>query len=159
MYTKKIFVAGLLITASLALNAQTATVSAGGEAKSAAGSVSYSVGQVAYSSVSNTSGSVSQGVQQTYQVSTAGVLEERLDFSLSVFPNPTTNQITLEVGKFENQPLNYVLFDAAGKQIQANKVLEKQTNVDMSTLPNATYLMDVYQDNKKVQTFKILKVN
>jgi hypothetical protein len=98
-------------------------------------------------------------VQQTYQVTTAGILLTDVDFSLSIFPNPTTNQITLEVGKYENQVLNYILIDSEGKQIQANKVLDKQTNIDMSSLPTASYMMEVFQDNKKVQSFKILKVN
>lgn len=139
--------------------AQCSVVTAGNSVDNASGSVSYSVGQVAYVSVANDKGSVSQGVQQTYQVSTAGILVADADFSLSVFPNPTTNQLTLEVGKYANQALTYVLFDAEGKQLQANKVLDKQTTIDMSSLPIATYLMEVYQDNKQVQSFKILKVN
>lgn len=143
----------------MCLNAQSAIVASGGDVSSNAGSVSYSIGQVAYVGVSNTNGSVSQGVQQTYQVTTVGILLADADFSLSVFPNPTTNQITLEVGSYNNQLLNYVLVDTEGKLIQANKVLDKQTNIDMNSLPTASYMMEVYEDNKKVQSFKILKVN
>lgn len=138
---------------------QTSVNTSGGEVKNYSGSVSYSIGQVVYVSVANDNGSVSQGVQQAYQVSSAGILIADADFSLSVFPNPTTNQIILEVGKYVNQALNYVLFDIEGKQIQANKVLDKQTNIDMSSLPTATYRMEVYQANKQIQSFKILKVN
>jgi hypothetical protein len=155
----KIIICSFLITTSIYLNAQSAVVASGGVVTSSAGSVSYSIGQVVYIGVSNTNGSISQGVQQTYQVATVGILFADLDFSLSVFPNPTTNQITLEVGRYDNQSLNYVLIDNEGKQIQAIKVLDKQTNIDMSNFPAASYLMEVYQDNIKVQSFKILKVN
>lgn len=159
MQKSAIIFLSLLLTGSLSLHAQTATLSAGGEAKGTNGSVSYSIGQVAYTSVSTSNGSVSQGVQQTYKISSAGLLLTDIDFSLSVFPNPTTNLITLEVGKYANQALNYVLIDGAGKQIQTSKIIDKQTNIDMNMLPTATYVMEVYQENKKIQSFKILKVN
>ncbi len=68
---------------------QTSVNTAGGEVKNASGSVSYSIGQVAYTSVSNSNGSVSQGVQQAYQISTLNVEEKVFNFSLSVYPNPT----------------------------------------------------------------------
>jgi hypothetical protein len=155
----KIILSSVLLSSSLCLNAQTAVVSSGGDITSSNGSVSYSICQVTYVGGSNSSGSICQGVQQTYQVTTAGMLLADVDFSLSVFPNPTTNNITLEVGRYANQPLNYVLVDTEGKQIQANKVLDNQTNIDMSSLPTASYRMEVFQDNKKVQSFKILKVN
>lgn len=156
---KKIILSSILLICLMNVKAQSAVVSSGGDASSIAGFISYTIGQVAFVGVSNTNGSVSQGVQQTYQVTTAGILLTDVDFSLSIFPNPTTNQITLEVGKYENQVLNYILIDSEGKQIQANKVLDKQTNIDMSSLPTASYMMEVFQDNKKVQSFKILKVN
>lgn len=156
---KKIILSSILLISLMNVKAQSAVVSSGGNASSIAGSISYTIGQVSYVGVSNTNGSVSQGVQQTYQITTAGILLADVDFSLSVFPNPTTNQITLEVGKYENQVLNYLLIDSEGKQIQANKVLDKQTNIDMSSLPKASYMMEVYQDNKKLQSFKILKLN
>ncbi len=159
MQKSAIIFLSLLLTGSLSLHAQTATLSAGGEAKGTNGSVSYSIGQVAYTSVSTSNGSVSQGVQQTYKISSVGLLLTDIDFSLSVFPNPTMNLITLEVGKYANQALNYVLIDGAGKQIQTSKIIDKQTNIDMNMLPTATYVMEVYQENKKIQSFKILKVN
>ena len=159
MQKSAIIFLSLLLTGSLSLHAQTATLSAGGEAKGTNGSVSYSIGQVAYTSVSTSNGSVSQGVQQTYKISSAGLILTDIDFSLSVFPNPTTNLITLEIGKYANQALNYVLIDGAGKQIQTSKIIDKQTNIDMNMLPTATYMMEVYQENNKIQSFKILKIN
>jgi hypothetical protein len=49
-------------------SAQTATVSAGGNAIGTGGSVSYSVGQIAYTNNSNSNGSVAQGVQYPYEI-------------------------------------------------------------------------------------------
>ncbi len=158
MRKKAIIFSSLFLIESFTLHAQTSTLSSGGDFKSDAGSVSYSIGQVDYNSMSNTDGSLSLGVQQTYQVKTTGLLIANIDFSLVVFPNPVTNLITLEVSKFDNQVLTYVLFDVDGKQIQTSKVIQKQTTIDMSVLPSATYLMEIYQENNKVQTFKILKV-
>jgi hypothetical protein len=159
MKKTSIIFSSLLVSVSLSVKAQSASLSGGGEANGTSGSVSYSIGQLVYTSVSNTNGSVCQGVQQTYKISSAGLLISDIDFSLSVFPNPTTNLITLDVGKYSNLGLNYVLIDGAGKQIQTSKIIDKQTNIDMNKLPTATYMVEVYQEKKKVQSFKILKIN
>ena len=159
MKKTSIIFSSLLMIVSLSVVAQSATLSGGGKANGNSGSVSYSIGQVVYTSISNTNGSVCQGVQQTYKISSAGLLLTDIDFTLSVFPNPTTNLITLEVGKYSNQDLNYVLIDEAGKQIQTSKIIDKQTNIDVNKLPTASYIMEVYHENKKVQFFKILKIN
>ncbi len=47
---------------------QTSVNTAGGEVENTSGSVSYSIGQVAYTSVSNSNGSVSQGVQHAFEI-------------------------------------------------------------------------------------------
>ncbi len=138
---------------------QDAICASGGSMSNASGSASFTIGQVVYISENNSNGSVCQGVQQSYQITTAGIMLVDVDFCFSVFPNPTTKQITLEVTRFENQTLNYVLEDAEGKLIQSNKIFNNHTDIDMSSLPVSTYILQVFKENIKVQSFKILKVN
>ena len=136
---------------------QTSVNTAGGEVKNASGSVSYSIGQVVYTSVSNSNGSVSQGVQQAYQISTLNVEENAFNFSLSVYPNPTQDNLNLRVGNYRQEQMVYRLLDSGGKLLSESKVQSQETVIEMQQLPNATYFVEVYHEYKKVQSFKIIK--
>jgi hypothetical protein len=136
---------------------QTSVNTAGGEVKNASGSVSYSIGQVAYLSVSNSNGSVSQGVQQAFEISTLSLEENKFNFTMNAFPNPTTENLDLRVGNYKQEKLAYKLIDLEGKVISGASMLSEETTIDMKQLPVATYFVEVHHENKKVQTFKIIK--
>ena len=136
---------------------QTSVNTAGGEVKNTSGSVSYSIGQVAYTSVSNSNGSVSQGVQQAYQISTLNLEEKAFNFSLSAYPNPTQDNLNLRVGNYRQEQLVYRLLDMGGKLLSEAKIQTQETVIEMQQLPSATYYVEVHHDNKKVQSFKIVK--
>ena len=68
---KKLFsVISFILLAVMSLSAQSALVGTGGEANGSGGSVSYSVGQIAVQSNSEGSTSISEGVQQPYEIQT-----------------------------------------------------------------------------------------
>src|SRR6478735_5818225 len=100
----------VLLWAGLA-QAQESVNSTGGDATGIGGNFSYSVGQVVYTTNSGSLGSVSQGVQQTYEIFIDGVNETLLDISLSVFPNPAADHLTLEISDYNSQKLSYQFFD------------------------------------------------
>ena len=136
---------------------QTSVNTAGGEVKNSSGSVSYSIGQVAYTSVSNSNGSVSQGVQQAFEISTLSLEENKFNFTMNAFPNPTTENLNLRVGNYKQEKLAYKLIDLEGKVISGASMLSEETTIDMKQLPVATYFVEVHNEGKKVQTFKIIK--
>jgi hypothetical protein len=138
------------------LQAQENPTAAGGEATGTGGTSSYSVGQVVYTTNTGTNGSVAQGVQQPYEISTTlGINETAINLALSVYPNPTTNYLTLKVE--DNSNLSYQLYDLQGKEIENKKVVANTTIVKMEGLPKAIYFLHVTKNNKSVKTFKIIK--
>ena len=155
MKKQVIIVAGVLFT-SLAFG-QTSINTAGGDVSNTSGSVSYSIGQVAYQTTSNASGSVSQGVQQAYVISTLELVENAFNFSLSAFPNPTQENLHLRVGNFNQEQLSYKLIDTEGKLLNQGEILTQETDLDMRQYAVATYFVEVHHAGKKVQTFKIIK--
>ena len=136
---------------------QTSVNASGGGTSNASGSISYSIGQVAYQSVSNTSGSVSQGVQHAFEISTLSLEENKFNFTLNAFPNPTTENLNLRVGNYKQEKLAYKLIDLEGKVISEASMHSEETTIDMKQLPVATYFVEVHNEGKKVQTFKINK--
>ena len=148
----------LLAIGLIELQAQTSVNAAGGNGTGSGGSVSYSLGQIVYTSNSGSGGTVDQGVQHAYEIFTIGINETALDISLTVFPNPTTDNLTLQIEDYNNEKLLYQLFDMQGKELNAGQIVERQTQINMSSLPMATYFLNVVnQENKKVQSFKIIK--
>lgn len=141
------------------LQAQESVNATGGDASGSGGSVSYSVGQVVYTTNTGTNGSVTQGVQQPYEISVVTAIEEAKGINLTVtaYPNPATDYLTLRIDEFEISNLSFQLYDMNGKLLQNEKITGNQTSIVMSNLVPANYFVKVIQGNKEVKTFKIIK--
>ncbi len=145
---------------SFSMKAQTShqvLSASGGDATGSGGSVAYSVGQIVYTTSTGTTGSVAQGVEQAYEIYSVGIKETTLNISLSVFPNPTSDFLTLKVEDYNNEALSYNLIDEQGKLILSAQITNQETQVAMSTLARGSYFINIVQANKKIQTFKIIK--
>ena len=138
--------------------AQESANSSSGDATGSGGTVAYSIGQVIYTTNTGSNGSLAQGVQHAYEIFPVGIKETELNISLTAFPNPTTENLTLQMSNYNNEKLSYQLFDIQGKQLSNGQVTAQQTQINMNGLPTATYFIHVVnQENKKVQSFKIIK--
>ncbi len=147
----------LLLLCSITATAQQATLAAGGDASGSGGTVSYSVGQVAYTTVSGSSARLSQGVQQAYEIYSVGIEDWAAGMLMNVFPNPTTDQVTLEVAGSHPLPIAYRLTDTHGRLIGSETITTSQTLIDMRHCAEATYFLTVTVADRQVQTFKIVK--
>ena len=150
----------LICTFSLTtIMAQESVNTTGSNASGSGGSVSYSVGQVVYTTNTGTNGSVAQGVQQPFEISIVTGIEEAkgINLSVSAYPNPTTDYLTLSIGEFDISNLSYQLYDMNGKLLQNEKITGNQTSIAMGNLVPANYFVKVIQGNKEVKTFKIIK--
>lgn len=140
------------------LQAQESVNATGGNALGSGGSVSYSVGQLTCQTNTGTNGSVAAGVQQPYEISAVtGIEETAINLSVTAYPNPTIDYLTLVVKEIELSALYFKLYDMNGKLLQSEKITENQTSIVMSNLASATYFVKVIQNNKEVKTFKIIK--
>jgi hypothetical protein len=151
------FLAFLLSFSVKAQTSHQVLSSTGGDATGSGGSVAYSVGQIVYTTSTGTTGSLAQGVEQAYEISSVGIKETALNISLSVFPNPTSDYLTLKVEDYNNEALSYSLLDEQGKLVLNEQITNQDTQVAMSNLARGAYFINVLQENKKIQTFKIIK--
>jgi hypothetical protein len=160
MEYKKLKLSVLLLYLSMAtLNAQEAFTVTGGEATGTDGSVSYSVGLVSYTTNTAATGSVAQGVQQPYEISVVTGIEEADEIKLSytVYPNPTTDFLTLQVNNYDNTNLWYKLLDLNGKLLEHKKIKGDKTNINMSNFVSAAYFLSVTDNKREIKNFKIIK--
>lgn len=141
------------------LQAQKSVNATGGNASGSGGSVSYSVGQVVFTTYTATYGSIIQGVQQPFEISVITSLEEAKDINLAVdaYPNPVSENLTLKIDYIKFSSLNYQLFDANGKLLKKEQITGAETKIAMSNLIQSIYFVKVYNGNKEIKSFKIIK--
>ncbi|PKP02730.1 MAG: hypothetical protein CVU11_10780 [Bacteroidetes bacterium HGW-Bacteroidetes-6] len=158
MKTSYLFaITSLLLLFSTTMAAQETIPAAGGDASGSSGTANYSVGQVFYNTNTDpATGSEAQGVQQPYEISEiTGLWESITECSkISVYPNPVTDFITLEIENFEKT--DYGLYDMNGKLILSQKCESNETFIVMENLPSATYIL-VVSDSNQTKTFQIIK--
>ncbi len=149
----------LFVLSGTAVFAQNAVTASGGDASGNSGSVSYTVGQAFYSANAGASGQVSEGVQQAYEIYDVTEIQNPISsaISLSAFPNPTSDFLTLRIDGDFVGGLDYAMYDISGKEIMQQRIGSSETSIDMQSLPPATYFVRVTKDKNELKTFKIVK--
>lgn len=141
------------------MNGQESLLSSGGNATGSGGTSSYSIGQINYTNAVGSNGSVSQGVQQPFEIFLLGTDEFPEIKLMVVFPNPTTGEITLKTGSYTSESLQYELFDLNGREIKTQKIPQTEMQIHLENLPPSLYFLKVLDQNKLLKTFKIIKNN
>lgn len=142
----------------LKANAQQSLNAAGGDATGSNGKISYSIGQIDYVSATGSNGSVSQGVQQPFEIFTLGTDDfPNIILQAIVYPNPTSSNINLIIENYSIDNLHYNLYDIQGRSIANQKITQQETNITMENLQNTNYFLQVFDNNKTLKTFKIIK--
>lgn len=144
---------GLIGTCSFA---QTSVNASGGNANSAGGDVSYSVGQVVFQNYINSNGSVEQGVQHAYEIVSAGISSYSLNFSVSVYPNPTVDALNLTIDHVKEN-MEYQLFSENGQLIKQSSINDQVTTIDAQTLAPGLYILNLLSNQEQIESFRIIK--
>lgn len=138
--------------------AQQTTTTSGGTASGSGGTVAFSVGQVVYTTNTGSNGSVAQGVQQPYEISVVlGLEDPEISLTMQAYPNPTIDNLTLNVGNNELSNLNLQLIDLNGRLIENRIISNAIETIRMENLAAAVYFLKVTRSNTEIKTFKIIK--
>jgi hypothetical protein len=140
-----------------ALFAQEGSLSTGGNVSSSGGSMSYSVGQVFSSIYQGDQGNIVEGYQQSYAVALLGGIDNQLETSLSVYPNPTVASLTLKIVDYKEDNLSYKMFDLKGNMIISQSINAAETLIDMKELPAAVYFISIVDKKDLLKTFRVIK--
>ncbi len=154
----KLFVITLLLVGINNIQAQSSLNAAGGNYAGNGGSVSSSIGQTFYTTITGISGSVSQGVQQPYEIwIVTGTNHAEVDLGIYAYPNPSYGWLILKVENAEKEVFSYELLDINGKVLESKYIETNETRIDMNAYPAATYFLKVMHPMKEIKTFKIFK--
>lgn len=142
----------------LSLQAQSAILATGMDASDGSGYVSYSVGQVTYlyKGVAN---EILEGVQQPYEIVALTTRETTTSElkDILLYPNPFKDYLYLDFTTYPFKGAEYQLFDAQGKLIRKDVILQSKSELNFSDIPSAMYIIRINQHGENLKTFKIIK--
>ena len=155
----KLIAAFLLVAGLPGLHAQQAVLSSSGNAAGNGGSVSYSVGQVAFSTHTGGGATVTEGVQQPYEILFMEGIDQEYGITLEclVYPNPADAYVRLKIKNREHLDLTYQLNNMNGLLLLMKNIETDETSIPMDDLVPATYFLTVSVNGKALQTYKIIK--
>jgi Secretion system C-terminal sorting domain len=140
------------------LFAQQGILSANCNASGNGGTVSWSVGLVAYSAWSESTGIITEGVQQPYEIfNIAGLEDFESDPEFIVFPNPTNGKVTLKFFDHTLKNLSSCIYDIGGTLLRRVEVDTEEVSIPMDDLKSATYFLVILEKDQPVKTYKIIK--
>jgi len=141
--------------------AQKNITTSGGDAAGANGTVSYSIGQIDCQTNSGSNGTVTEGVQQPYEIFEVSIKDyEGVAFNCLIYPNPTNDVLHLRIADYEQHDFSgfhFSVCDLTGKLLMQHEIFEENTEISMGNLPKGTYMVNVLADHKAAKTFKIIK--
>ena len=138
--------------------AQNTTAGSGGDIQGSGGLASYTVGQTIYTTTLGSGGTAVQGVQDPI-IDVVDGIEKATDIHLemAVYPNPTIDLLTLHVLNYNSDFLSYQLYDIKGKIILTQSIRNEETTISLEYLATATYFLKVFDNEKPIKTFSIIK--
>ena len=137
--------------------AQQTPATAGGTLFNGSGSISYTIGESVAQTLTNANVILTQGFHQPILSVVVVQALSGLGYTVSTFPNPTSDFVWLKIDKPSVVGLQYLLFDFKGTLL-AQKYLEtNEMVVPFNHLNTGVYLLKVQDGLKEVKTFKIIK--
>lgn len=97
-------------------------------------------------------------IRTNYDASVAtGITESILENSLSIYPNPSSGNITLKHGFDLNLSPTVSIVDVVGKVVTKTNLTSATQSIDINTLPQGIYFATVSSKNGISKTMKIVR--
>jgi hypothetical protein len=141
------------------IRAQETVAASGCDASGSSGSISFTAGQLIYETLSDTAGTVLQGVQLPNEIYIVTGIEEPAGIGLEmvIYPNPASEFLRLTITNYSFEKLSYRLSDMNGNLLQSGEITGRETLITTGTLPPAGYFLVVTDQDNVVKAFKIIK--
>ena len=148
--TKQLRFLFLIIGTINLANAQEIVSTQGTSYSNGTTNLSYTIGEV----IIETAPSLTQGFHQT-SWNFAGIESHDTDFQAQVFPNPITDELTVETDAYQGS--SFRLYDEQGRLILVNTLQETTTKINTQQLAAGQYSLQLLKNNTPLKTFKLVK--
>ncbi|MCR9172438.1 MAG: T9SS type A sorting domain-containing protein [bacterium] len=151
---KKSLVLCLVLTSSTGFS-QTVVATQGDHYENANGSISFTVGEVVINTGTDGSNDLTQGFHQT-NWNFVGLDDYAADYTASVYPNPSSDVLNIEVSSFEN--VQYAMYDASGRLVLSGTLSDVLTSLQVGALEPGSYNLTLSDgEQNQLKNFKLIK--
>lgn len=142
---------------SFSMIGQNTLSTTGGHIKTNGGSLSFSVGQLSNISKKGSTFYINEGVQQVYSNKITANKEFGHLKDVQLYPNPTSEDITLLYFNKENRLVKYSLIDNVGREIKNGMIVSEKAEISLKNLPSGNYLL-LLKSKIEYRVFNLVKM-
>jgi hypothetical protein len=126
-------------------------ISGGGTHSSGSGgSVSWSIGEVVIQTATSSGNHVTQGFHQG-NIYVVGI-EELVEIAVSVYPNPTSESVTIQI----SEPVNVSIYDMSGRLVGTHTLADAINSIDVTSFSRGTYNMIFERKGSETRNVKLI---
>jgi len=145
---------------SSAIHAQSSLTISGQEAQGLGGTASISIGQPFFQYHTDNKFSLTEGLQQTYIVSSVFTEDAILSpYQIRIFPNPTQHMIFIETDLPNSVSLEWIMSDMKGATLKSGILANDSREITLNELAAGTYFLQLMDKKYSLKVFKIVKTN
>ncbi|MEQ9425219.1 MAG: T9SS type A sorting domain-containing protein [Cyclobacteriaceae bacterium] len=136
-------------------------ISAAGEANSNDElTIEWSLGEVSVATISTPTLVLSQGIHQGLGNKVVSGINLK-ELTLTAYPNPTSDELKIDLPTEVNLSDNwsYMLLDQKGATLLSKPISGHQESVSLTGFKSSTYLLQILQNDRIVENFRIIKSN
>lgn len=120
-------------------------------------SVSWTMGEPVTETFANSNNTLTQGFQQS-SYSYAAIEEyETDDFTIHLFPNPTTDIINFSIQTKSSENIIITLYDINGKELLKKQYSNAESTLSLKQFPSNILFLKIQSNNTLLKTYKIIK--
>ena len=116
----------------------------------------WSIGESITASYTGNNKTITQGLHQG-NLTVTSAFDLAMDVEILVYPNPTTDLITMQLGVENTDELAYTVSDINGKHVLQGKIGNKTQMLNLGSVVSDFYFLSIKQENQIIKSFKIIK--
>lgn len=142
------------------LHAQRGTAAAGGDHNNTVGSLSFTIGLVDYDYLLAPNCEMTLGHQQPHEFWVVTEVESsQIPVEVTVYPNPASDHIVVQVSHYENEVVDLTLIDQNGRPVKSAQFSGGKVVLGLDDLSLGIYFVKVSHEGESLKVYKILKAN
>ncbi len=154
------FYFGLAITALSQTASPELISSAGDYFNNLSYQLEWSLGECVTSTLGSGPYTIAQGFHQhSYNIETFIDNLSGSEISISVYPNPATDRVSIRLIPATPEHLKYILFDINGKILLNEEIVNVPGQLNFSSYNNGVYFLNIKRENRLIKSFKIIKTD
>lgn len=118
----------------------------------------WSIGELVTATLSSNTFTLTQGFHQNSYVITSIESHSIDGVNLNIFPNPTSEFLTISNLDKLQQKGHLKITDENGKVLFSKEVSDMPNSIDVSAFASGVYFLSISTEQKVINTFKIIKL-